>query len=54
MHLTTEGRRSKAVISSDNNGVTKAEFEIDKKDGYFRITIIDFDGNKAFTQAYEI
>jgi hypothetical protein len=52
--LTTEGRRSNATYATDENGVTKAEFEVDKKDGYFRITLIDFEGKKAYTQAYEI
>ena len=52
--LTTEGRRSKVAYATDENGVKKAEFEVDKKDGYFRITLIDFEGKKAYTQAYEI
>lgn len=49
--LSTRGRRCSAVWGE---GVTKATFELQETDGYFRITVDDMYGNHAHTQSYEV
>ena len=51
--ISTEGRRSNRVLA-ENGKLTSAEFEILDSDGYFRIDVIDKEGNRANTQAYFI
>ena len=52
--LTTKGRISKNVCATDTNGICYAEFPLENKYGYFRITITDNCGKKAVTQAYDV
>ena len=55
--LVTEGRpdsrgRWPSVEAEPGKPLTHAEFELLEDDGYFRIEVIDFNGYKAYTQAY--
>ncbi len=49
--FTTEGRRAASKRAAEAL-VTEAEFTLQEDDGYFRIEIIDADGNRANSQAY--
>lgn len=49
--LSTQGRRCDVLWG---DGITEATFELQPTDGYFRITVDDFSGNHAHTQAYEV
>ena len=48
---STEGRRAKAVHAADGP-LTSASFKIESDDGYFRLDVIDEQGQHANTQAY--
>ena len=48
---STEGRRAKAVHAADEP-LTSATFKIEPDDGYFRLDVIDEQGQHANTQAY--
>jgi len=50
--MSTRGRRSESVIAPVGETVCKAEFELCEQDGYFRIDVIDAQGNRANSQAY--
>ncbi len=52
IHMRTGGRRCKSVFSN-GEGLTKATFTLDPKDGYFRFKIVGKHGT-AFSQAYPI
>ncbi len=54
VNYITKGRRSLSVIADEGETVNYAEFEIKEKDVYFRITVVDKNGKKAYTQVYEI
>ena len=49
--LSTQGRRCDVLWG---DGITEATFELQPTDGYFRITVDDFSGNHAHSQAYEV
>lgn len=51
--LTTRGRRSD-VLNAKNGEVNEAEFTIKKEDEFFRITVVDAQGKKAFSQAVKV
>lgn len=51
---TTFGRRTQTFNAQEGDGLTRAEFEIKEGDRFFRITVADFKGNHAHTQAYEV
>lgn len=53
-HLITSGRRTDKLIAKPNESISYAEFPIMQTDGYFRITVADSSGKKAYTQFYEI
>lgn len=47
------GNRKKIVKKAEpNSALTHAEFDATNNFEYFRIEVMDFEGNKAFTQAY--
>ena len=50
---STRGRRTQAVNATEGY-VTEACFEIREADEYFRIDVLDGEGNRANTQAYYI
>ena len=47
-----EGRAAQPVMSSDENGITSADFEYKPYAGWFRITLKDKHGKHACTNAY--
>lgn len=49
---STANRRRKTVVSEDGTGIVEAEFDVNKDDGYFRITVTDKYGKHANTNAY--
>ncbi len=49
--LTTEGRRAASKHAAEQP-LTEAEFPLQADDGYFRIEVVDRNGNRAHTQAY--
>ncbi|MBQ7935368.1 MAG: hypothetical protein IJ333_03355 [Clostridia bacterium] len=51
---TTRGRRAHAVNATADAPVCRAEFEVREADEYFRISVTDFSGRHAHTQAYEV
>ncbi len=54
IRMTTCGRRAEVVNAIKGETVTQAEFTVKETDGFFRITIIDGEGKKAFTQAFDV
>ena len=63
--ITTERRWTRTVQSKDGNPVTSAQFDINgyvndtvlggyKSLPYFRITVVDKEGNHAYTRAYRL
>lgn len=53
-NLITRGRRTESLHAPNGKTVNYAEFELHDTDGYFRITVTDQNGKKAYTQVYEI
>ena len=53
-HLITSGRRTDRKTAKQNETISYAEFPLMESDGYFRITVVDKSGKKAYTQFYEI
>ncbi len=53
-NLITSGRRTDFVCADKGGTINNAEFKIREADGYFRITVTDASGKKAYTQVYEI
>ena len=52
--LSTGTRRSKAEFAEKGGSITKASFELQPSDKYFRITVCDKEGKEAYTNAYFI
>ena len=52
--MSTRGRKCKAFNSTNGEPITEAEFELIPAYEYFRITVTDFEGNHALTQAYKV
>ena len=52
IRLLSGNRLTKLAKSTDENGITSAEFELRGAKDYFRIEVIDARGNKAYTNAY--
>lgn len=53
IRLTTFGRRSDVLNATDGNLVSQATFKLNELDKWFRITVVDASGKKAYTQAYD-
>ncbi|MBR6502439.1 MAG: hypothetical protein IKT42_03270 [Clostridia bacterium] len=52
IRMLTGNRLSKLAKATDQNGITEAVFELRGVQDYFRIEIMDNNGNKAYTNAY--
>jgi hypothetical protein len=52
--MTTYGRKTKAFNAKNGEPITEAEFELIPSYEYFRITVTDFEGKHALTQAYKV
>ena len=52
--MTTFGRKTKAFNAKNGEPITEAEFELIPSYEYFRITVTDFEGKHALTQAYKV
>lgn len=52
--FTAGARHSKLVTSKDQTPVNSGEFDVRADDIYVRVTITDFDGKCAFTNAYYV
>lgn len=50
--LNTGVRRTGVVYADGENGVNEAVFDVEKNDAYVRITVTDFSGKHANTNAY--
>ena len=50
--ISNNTRRRKRFISTDGNGINIATHLLDSSSTYFRVTIEDFNGNKAYTRAF--
>ena len=50
--LTTDGRKTKCIYSKSGEALKEATFALDFDYQYFRITIKDFKGNYAYTNAF--
>ncbi len=50
--LSTKSRRAQTVFAEPNNTLDSAEFTLSPTDGYFRIRVVDEQGNTAYSQAY--
>lgn len=50
--LTTDGRKAKCIHSEGGEALKEAAFALDLDYRYFRITVKDFGGNYAFTNAF--
>ncbi len=53
-NLITNGRRTDFVCAKKDETIGYAEFPLKGSDGYFRITVTDKNGKKAWSQVYEI
>lgn len=53
-HLITRGRRADKATAPKGKTLNYAEFKVEDTDGYFRITVVDKNGKKAYSQVYEI
>ncbi len=47
-------RHAQVFCAEGGEGIERVTFELSERDSYFRIRVEDFDGNRAFTQAYKI
>ena len=53
--LTTLGRRGERIANDDGSTLNSADFKIDKAlYGYVRLKVVDKNGNKAFTKAFNV
>jgi hypothetical protein len=50
--ISNNTRRRKRFLATDKNGINVASHLLDPSCTYFRVTIEDFNGNKAYTRAY--
>jgi hypothetical protein len=53
-NLITDGRRTDFVSAKQGQTITSARFTLKDTDRYFRLTVTDQTGKKAYTQIYEI
>lgn len=53
-NMITCGRRTEFVKAKDGQTINEAHFRLHESDTYFRITVTDASGKKAYTQVYEI
>ena len=53
-NLITRGRRTDQKSATNGKTINYAEFPLEESDGYFRITVTDKSGKKAYTQVYEV
>ncbi len=53
-NMITRGRRTEFVRAKDGQTINEAHFKLHESDTYFRITVTDASGKKAYTQVYEI
>lgn len=54
IRMSTLGRRAKSVRAPEGQTITKAQFVVTDMDELFRITVVDENGKKGFTQAYSV
>ena len=52
IEFITGRRHAKAFMAQDENGICSAEFKVNPKDKYVRVTITDFNDKNANTNAY--
>jgi hypothetical protein len=52
IEFVTGRRRAKAVVAENEDGICTAEFEVNPKDKYVRVTVTDFNDKNANTNAY--
>lgn len=50
--INTGRRTARALWATDENGLTEAKFSVKPEDVYVRLTVQDFEGNVACTNAY--
>ena len=53
-HLITRGRRTDKKYAKENQTINYAEFNLRDTDAYFRVTVTDKKGKKAYSQVYMI
>ena len=53
-HLITRGRRTERKNAKKGETINYAEFKLKDTDGYFRVTVTDTNGKKAYSQIYVI
>ncbi len=53
-NLITRGRRTACVHAKAGETINTAEFKLLASDTYFRITVTDSSGKKAYTQVYDV
>lgn len=53
-NMLTRGRRTASAQAKKGEAINKAEFKLLESDTYFRITVTDSSGKKAYTQVYEV
>jgi hypothetical protein len=53
-NLITNGRRTAFKRANAGETITSAEFPLHELDTYFRITLTDKNGKKAWSQVYEV
>lgn len=53
-HLITRGRRTERKYAKKGETINYAEFKLKDTDGYFRVTVTDTNGKKAYSQIYVI
>ncbi len=53
-NMITSGRRTAKKFADRGESITYAEFPLKETDGWFRITVTDQNGKKAWTQVYDV
>jgi hypothetical protein len=53
-NMITSGRRADSSFAESGKTITRAEFPIYEADGYFRVTVTDKNGKKAWSQIYTV
>lgn len=53
-NMITDGRRSAKSFAGDDKAINYAEFPLTESDGYFRVTVTDKNGKKAWSQVYTV
>jgi hypothetical protein len=53
-NMITSGRRSDSCFADVGKTINCAEFDLSESDGWFRVTVTDKNGKKAWTQVYDV